>query len=267
MDYLKINKKLWNDKTPLHYTSDFYDVESFLKGRDSLNSIESELLGNIRGKKILHLQCHFGMDTISLARRGALATGIDLSDKSINLAIDLNNRAETNAKFIQSDVYSLPDSLDEKFDIVFTSYGAVGWLPDILKWAEIIHHFLRPGGKFIMVEFHPVLWMFDDNFKEIVYKYADTNPIIEDLKGTYTNRNANIKNKSVSWNHGLATILDALVQKELMISGFREYDYSPYDCFSNTVEIEKGKFQIKGLEGKIPMLYSVLAQKDNSQSI
>lgn len=261
MDYLKINKKLWNDKTPVHYTSDFYDVKSFLKGRDSLNSIESGLLGNIRNKEILHLQCHFGMDTISLARRGATATGIDLSDQSINLAIDLNIKAGTKANFIQSDVYSLPDNLNIQFDIVFTSYGTIGWLPDVKKWAEIIHHFLKPGGKFIMVEFHPVVWMFDDNFKEIIYKYADTDPIVEELKGTYTNRKANIKNKSVSWNHGLATILDALIQTGLMIEGFQEYDYSPYDCFNNTVEIEQGRFQIKGLEGKIPMLYSVVAQR------
>lgn len=264
MDYLKINKKLWNDKTPIHYASDFYDVKSFLKGRDSLNSIESGLLGNISNKKILHLQCHFGMDTISLAKRGAEVTGIDLSDQSIKLARDLNIKAGTNANFIQSDVYSLPENLNKQFDIVFTSYGTVGWLPDIMKWAEIIHHFLNPGGRFVMVEFHPVVWMFDDNFKEIVYKYADTNPIIEELKGTYTNRTANIKNKSVSWNHGLGNILDALIQMELVITGFQEYDYSPYDCFKNTVEIEQGKFQIQGLEGKIPMLYSVVAQKHNS---
>jgi len=261
MDYLNINKKLWNDKTPIHYTSDFYDVESFLKGKDSLNSIESGLLGNIRNKEILHLQCHFGMDTISMARRGAIVTGIDLSNGSIDLAKDLSKKVGIEAQFIQSDVYSLPENLDKQFDIVFTSYGTVGWLPDMNKWAEIIHHFLKPGGKFIMVEFHPVVWIFDDDFKEIVYNYTDTDPIIEEMTGTYTNRQANIKNKSVSWNHGLGTVLDALLQKGLTIVGFQEYDYSPYNCFNNTIEIEKGKFQIRGLESKIPMLYSIIALK------
>jgi ubiquinone/menaquinone biosynthesis C-methylase UbiE len=201
------------------------------------------------------------MDSISLARRGALVTGIDLSDESIHLAKDLNEKAGTHAEFIQSDVFSLPESLDKQFDIVFTSYGTIGWLPDMNKWAEVIQHFLRPGGKFIMVEFHPVLWIFDDNFEEIIYKYADTDPIIEDLEGTYANREANIKNRSVSWNHGLGTVIDALLQKGLTIEGFQEYDYSPYDCFNNTIEIQKGKFQIKGLEGKIPMLYSISAIK------
>lgn len=261
MDYQSINKKLWNDKTPIHYESEFYDVKSFLKGRDSLNSIESELLGDIRNKEILHLQCHFGMDTISLARRGAIATGIDLSDQSINLAENLNEKAGKNAQFIQCDIYDLPDNLNKQFDIVFTSYGTIGWLPDVNKWAEIIHHFLKPGGKFIMVEFHPVVWIFDDDFKKIIYNYADSDPIIEELEGTYANRKANIKNKSVSWNHGLSTVIDALLQKGLTIEGFQEYDYSPYDCFNNTIEIEAGKFQIRGLEGKIPMLYSIEVTK------
>jgi 2-polyprenyl-3-methyl-5-hydroxy-6-metoxy-1,4-benzoquinol methylase len=178
MDYLNINRKLWNDKTSVHYQSDFYDVKSFIKGKDSLNPIEIELLGDISGKSILHLQCHFGMDSISLARRGGMVTGIDLSDQSIKQAKDLNERSGTKVDFILSDVYSLPQNLNKQFDIIFTSYGTVGWLPDMDKWAGVIQHFLKPGGKFIMVEFHPVVWIFDDNFKEIIYKYSDIDPII-----------------------------------------------------------------------------------------
>lgn len=261
MDYLNINRKLWNDKTSVHYHSDFYDVKSFIKGKDSLNPIEIELLDKISGKSVLHLQCHFGMDSISLARHGAIVTGIDLSDKSIEQAKDLNEKAGTRVDFIQSDVYSLPKNLNKKFDIIFTSYGTVGWLPNMNKWAEVIQHFLKPGGKFIMVEFHPVLWIFDDNFKEIIYKYSDIDPIIEDLKGTYANREADIKNRSISWNHGLGTVLNALLKKGLTIDSFQEYDYSPYNCFNNTIEVDEDKYQIKGLEGKIPMLYSVSALK------
>lgn len=260
MDYLNINRKLWNDKTSVHYQSDFYDVKSFIKGKDSLNPVEIELLGDISGNSVLHLQCHFGMDSISLSRRGAEVTGIDLSDESIKHARELNEKSGTNVNFILSDVYSLKQNLNQKFDIVFTSYGTVGWLPDMNKWAEVIQHFLKPGGKFIMVEFHPVVWMFDDNFKEIIYKYADVEPIIEEFEGTYANRDARIKNQSVSWNHGLATVINALLKKGLVIEGFQEYDYSPYDCFNNTIEIEKGKYQIKGLEEKIPMLYSIVAK-------
>lgn len=260
MDYLNINRKLWNDKTSVHYQSDFYDVKSFINGKDSLNPVEIELLGDISGNSVLHLQCHFGMDSISLSRRCAEVTGIDLSDESIKHARELNEKSGTNVNFILSDVYSLKQNLNQKFDIVFTSYGTVGWLPDMNKWAEVIQHFLKPGGKFIMVEFHPVVWMFDDNFKEIIYKYADVEPIIEEFEGTYANRDAKIKNQSVSWNHGLATVINALLKKGLVIEGFQEYDYSPYDCFNNTIEIEKGKYQIKGLEEKIPMLYSIVAK-------
>ena len=261
MDYLAINKKLWNDKTEAHYKSDFYDVNSFIEGKDSLNPIEIRLLGNIKGKKILHLQCHFGMDTISLSRRGATVTGIDLSDKSIARALELKEMTGSNVRFIESDVYNLHEKLDEKFDMVYTSYGVVGWLPDMDKWAQTIGSYLLPGGKFVMVEFHPVVWMFDDDFEKIDYNYVDPEPIIEEYEGTYADRNAKIKSKAVSWNHGLASVLNSLIRNGMVITSFLEYDYSPYDCFKNTVKIAEGKFQIKGLENKIPMLYSVTAIK------
>jgi len=261
MDYLVTNKELWNAKTEVHYNSDFYDVKSFIEGKDSLNTIEIDLLGNIKGKKILHLQCHFGMDSISLARHGGIVTGIDLSNISIIKAQELNEITHSNVQFIESDVYNLHEKLNEQFDIVYTSYGVVGWLPDMEQWARTINRFLKPSGEFVMVEFHPVVWMFDDDFENIVYNYADPTPIVEEFEGTYTDRNAKIKNMSVSWNHGLATVVNALIKNGLIITGFHEFDYSPYDCFKNTVEIEKGKFQIKGLENKIPMLYSITAIK------
>jgi ubiquinone/menaquinone biosynthesis C-methylase UbiE len=260
-NYLEINKKLWNDKTDFHYNSEFYDVESFVKGRDSLNSIELELLGDIAGKKILHLQCHFGQDTISLARHGAEVTGVDLSDQSIKRANELNKQCGTNVRFIQSDVNSLKEVLDEQFDIVFTSYGTVGWHPDVMKWAETIENFVKPGGEFLIVDFHPVVWIFSDDFKKIEYNYSDSNPIIEEYTGTYTDRDADIKCKSYCWNHGLAHIVNSLIKQGLNIKDFQEYFYSPYNCFQNTIEVEKGKFQIKGLENKIPMLYSIVAEK------
>ena len=261
MNYLEINRKLWNQKTAVHFESDFYDVESFLKGKDSLNSIELDLLGNIEGKKILHLQCHFGMDTISLARRGAIVTGVDFSDEAIKKARQLNDTVGTTAQFVQSDIYKLSEVLDEQFDIVFTSYGVVGWLPDMPEWANVIHHFLKPGGTFVMAEFHPVIWMFSYDFKTVEFKYIDANPIVEELDGTYADREAPIKSKSVCWNHGLSTVIDALIKTGLVLTNFQEYNYSPYDCFDNTVKINDGKFQIKGLEDKLPMVYSIKALK------
>src|SRR6476620_9886728 len=124
-DYLAINKKTWNSKTDVHIASDFYDTESFINGKSTLNEIELALLGDVSGKRILHLQCHFGQDTISLARLGATTVGIDLSDKAIDKATELATQLNVDAKFLCSDVYDLPNHLDEQFDIVFTSYGTI----------------------------------------------------------------------------------------------------------------------------------------------
>lgn len=261
MDYLSINKKLWDNKTEVHVKSEFYDVDGFINGNDSLNSIELDLLGNIEGKSVLHLQCHFGQDTISLSRRGAKATGVDLSEKAIEQAQKLSRQIGTDTRFIQSDVYALKDVLHEKFDVVFTSYGVIGWLPDMEKWAETIHHFLKPGGELVFVEFHPVIWMMSYDFQRIEFKYDDSEPIVEELEGTYTDRDAKLKDKSVCWNHGLSKVLNSLIKTGLIINDFQEYDYSPYNCFENTVQISKSKFQIKGLEEMIPMVYSVKARK------
>jgi len=263
MDYIKINKKLWDSKTDIHYKSEFYDVESFLKGKDSLNQIELELLGNIKGKKILHLQCHFGLDTISLSRHGAISTGVDFSEKSILKANQLKDTLGTKTRFVQSDIFKLKDILHDKFDIIYTSYGVLGWLPDMKKWADTVSHFLKPGGKLILVEFHPVVWMFSYDFKKIEFNYMDSSPIIEELEGTYTDKHADIKEKSVSWNHGLAQVIDSIIKSGLIIEHFQEYNYSPYNCFENTVRISDNKFQIRGLENKLPMIYSIKAIKEN----
>lgn len=261
MDYIKTNKKLWNDKTEIHFKSKFYDVDSFIAGKNSLNPIELKLLGNIKGKSILHLQCHFGMDTISLSRLGANVTGVDFSDNSIEKAKELAERTNTKTNFILSNIYELEANLNSEFDIVFTSYGAIGWLPDINKWAKIINRFLKPEGKFVMVEFHPFLWMFNDDFSKIEYDYFNSGAIVEEIKGTYADRDAPLINESVSWNHALSEVIGALISNGLRIELFDEYDYSPYDCFYNTVEFETGKYQIRGLEKKFPMLYSIKAVK------
>ena len=263
MDYKDINKRLWDNKTDIHYKSDFYDVDSFLKGKDSLNPIEIGLLGDISDKRILHLQCHFGLDTISLSRHGAFATGVDFSERAITKANQLKDTLCTNTRFILSDIFDLRNKLHETFDIVFTSYGVIGWLPDMKKWAETVSHFLVPGGIFVMVEFHPVVWMFSNDFKQIEFNYMDSLPIIEELEGTYADRESHIKNKSITWNHGLAYVLDSIIKSGLRLTDFKEYEYSPYNCFENTIKAGDNGYQIKGLENKIPLIYSIKAIKEN----
>ena len=259
MDYKKINKESWNKRTEVHYTSEFYNNKAFIAGAQSLRSIELELLGDVSGLSILHLQCHFGQDTISLARMGALVTGVDLSNKAIEKAQELAKITQTDANFICCDIYDLPKHLDKKFDLVFTSYGTIGWLPDLTQWAQVIQCFLKPDGRFIMAEFHPVVWMFDDDFTHVKYNYANDGPIIEALDGTYTNPEAKIHGDYVTWNHGIAEVLTALLDHGLQINTFKEYDYSPYDCFSNTVKVGPNQFRIKTMGNKIPMVYSIAA--------
>jgi len=261
LNYLEKNKDSWNRRTDYHVDSEFYDVKGFLQGNTSLKSIELGLLGDVKNKSVLHLQCHFGQDTLSLARMGAEVTGVDLSDNAIKNANLLAEKANLKGEFICCDVYSLPVHLDKQFDIVFTSYGTIGWLPDLDKWAKIISHYLKPGGRFVFAEFHPVVWMFDNDFERVDYSYFNVAPIIEIESGTYANRNAPITQEYISWNHPLNEVLNSLLENGLTLESFHEFDYSPYNCFNNTEEFEPGKFRIKTFENKIPMVYALAAVK------
>ena len=256
-NYKEINKNSWNNKIEAHYQSEFYANESFISGRNSLNEIELNLLGDLQGKKVLHLQCHFGQDTISLTRLGAKAVGVDLSDEAIEKAQELADITKSDATFICCDIYDLPKYLDEKFDIVFTSYGTIGWLPDMDKWAKVVASFLKPNGVILLVEFHPYVWMWDDNFEEIKYNYFNKEVIVETLDGTYAEKNAPITQQYVMWNHSLSEVMQSLIRQKLQIESFTEYDYSPYNCFNKTKEIAPNKFRIEGFEDKIPMVYAI----------
>lgn len=261
-NYISLNRALWNKRTAVHYDSEFYDTKSFIEGRDSLNQIEKDLLGKLDGKSVLHLQCHFGQDTISMSRLGAKTLGVDFSDAAIEKATALAKDCNSDAQFVCCDIYSLPRVLAARFDVVFSSYGTIGWLPDIDEWASVISFFLKPGGKFVFAEFHPVVWMFEDDFQGIKYPYSNFGPILESESGTYADRNAAINSDYVMWNHGLAEVLSALRKYGLTIDVFQEFDYSPYNCFNGTEEFEPGKFRIKHLGNKIPMVYALVARKE-----
>lgn len=262
-NYIEINRALWDAKTKYHAISAFYNMDNggFMSTVSSLKDIELALLGDIKGKTILHLQCHFGQDTLSLSKLGAKATGVDFSGAAIDKARELNEQLGLDATFICSDIYELPAVLDEQFDIVFTSYGTIGWLPDMQRWAQVVSRYIKPGGKFVFVEFHPVMWMFDSNFSVVQYSYFNRDAIVETLSGTYADRNANIEQQEIGWNHDLSEVMQNLINTGLQITHFNEYDYSPCNCFANMVEIAAGRFQIEGMEGKIPMVYSLVAEK------
>lgn len=260
-NYLHINRQSWNGRVEAHLQSEFYDVAGFLEHKNSLKSIELDLLGDVAGKEILHLQCHFGQDTLSLAHLGAVVTGVDLSDKAITAAQELAHRTQLQAEFICSDLYELPQHLHQKFDIVFTSYGTIGWLPDLDKWAKVIAHFLKPNGRLVFVEFHAVVWIFDDYFQKVAYNYFNDGAIVETENGTYADRKAAITQKYVMWNHPISDVFNSLIRNGLELNSFDEYDYSPYDCFRETEEFETGKFRVKHLGNKIPMVYALTATR------
>ncbi len=260
-NYQEVNRSLWNNKVDAHLRSDFYDQASFMAGRNSLNDIELCLLGDLNDKKVLHLQCHFGQDSLSLARMGAKVTGVDLSDKAISVAKNLNVELGLDAQFIACDLYDLPNYLEDQFDIVFSSYGTIGWLPDVYKWAKLIAQYLKPGGNFIFAEFHPVVWMFDDDFETLKYPYFNRGIIAENEEGTYADRSADLEQESLSWNHNLGEVLGALLQSRLQLRHFEEFDYSPYNCFKGTVENTPGKWRIQKMEDKLPLVYALKAEK------
>ncbi|MEO6834111.1 MAG: class I SAM-dependent methyltransferase, partial [Chitinophagaceae bacterium] len=171
MDYLKINKNLWNTRVNSHVDSAFYQLAKWKNGRTSLTEIELALLGDLRNKKVLHLQCHFGQDTLSLARMGALPTGLDFSEKAIKKAQELTEELQLDATFICGNVYDTRKLYEGFADIIFTSYGVIGWLPELNTWAQNIADCLKPGGRLVFVEFHPFIWTFDNAFSRIEYSY------------------------------------------------------------------------------------------------
>ena len=260
-DYFEANRQGWNLRTEVHKKSSFYDVDNWKKGGLSLTEIERRELGDVSGKKLLHLQCHFGQDTLSWARLGASVTGCDFSDTAISYARELSAELNIPADFVCCNLYDLPQHLEGDFDIVFTSYGTIGWLPDLNRWAEVISHFLRPGGIFYIADFHPVLWMLDDRMETLKYPYHNDAVIETEQVGSYADRYAEIEYKEYGWNHAMSEIINSLIRHGLRIDFLNEYPYSPYDCFDKTVKGEDGNYRIKGLENVLPMVYSIQATK------
>ena len=261
-EYIKVNREAWNKRTSIHIQSAFYDMDAFKAGQTSLKDIELPLIGDVKGKKILHLQCHFGQDSISLSRLGAHVTGVDFSEEAIAAARELSLVENANCNFVCCDLYELKDHLKGEFDMVFTSYGTIGWLPDLDKWADVIAHFLKKGGKFVFVEFHPVFWMFDNDQSKVKYDYFNTTSIREFESGTYADKKSDLHQEYITWNHDLAEVIQSLLHHGMNIEDFREYDHSPYKIFEHALETEPGKFRLAHLDALIPLVYSIVARKN-----
>ena len=241
-EYFDANQSLWNAKTSIHVKSDFYDMPSFMSGKTSLRKVELEELPNLSGQSLLHLQCHFGQDTLSLERMGAICTGVDISDQAILEARRIRDDLGLKSTFVQCNVLETEKHVSDMFDIVYTSYGTIIWLPDLKLWAEQIALRLKLGGMFFMAEFHPVLHLFDWAKDKIAYNYFNNGvPYMEIEEGTYADNNADIKMKEYFWQHSLSDIMTALRKEGMEITEFIEYDYSPYkldDTFRHRADQE-----------------------------
>ena len=255
--YAKINKKWWDSVTPIHAKSALYGLENFKKSKTSLNSIELEELGDVEGKTLLHLMSHFGMDTLSLAYKGAIATGVDISDDAIELAKKLSKEISVPARFISSDVYDLSKVLNEEFDIIFMSYGVLIWLSDIKKWAKIINKFLKKGGMFYIVELHPFTNMLSSELM-FAYKYFKKGPYIDDSSGTYADWDADIQGDTYVWFYTVSDIVNALINEGLKIEFIHEFPYTFYDQFPGLMrKNDNVQYVLKDKSIQIPLLFSL----------
>jgi SAM-dependent methyltransferase len=265
-EFLKANRELWDKLASVHHKSEFYDVEGFLKGNQTLDPIEIEELSDLTGKKLLHLQCHFGMDTLSLARLGAEVTGVDFSPEAIELAKSLSQSIGLEARFVCANVYDVPKVLDEEFDIVFTSGGVIMWLPDLEKWAKLIASSLKPGGLFYIREFHPFAYVFDDdeNVTELRVRYPyfqGKEPLMFEDDGTYASEEKTGMMKTYEWNHPISVILNSLINNGLRIDHFNEFSVTGYKALPFMIEKEKGRWVLPDNEDKVPLMFSIKATK------
>jgi len=259
--YFVVNKETWNKKVAVHAKSDMYNLKAFKKGKNSLMKYELDALGDVSGKSLLHLQCHFGQDTLSLARMGAKCTGIDLSDEGVKLAEELNSELNLDANFVCCNVYDTNKYVLETFDIVYTSYGVIGWLPDLKPWAKVISTRLKRGGTFFMAEFHPIVWMFDyqDNKTVMRYKYNQKEVIFEEYSGTYADTKDEMITKEYGWNHGLGDVITALTSEGLKVDFLNEYGESPYNVLPDLKETKNGMFVTK--DKLYPLIFTLKATK------
>jgi SAM-dependent methyltransferase len=262
------NRRLWDEWTQIHEQSEFYDVEGFRRAGVRIAEHERVELGDVTGLRLLHLQCHFGLDALSWARLGAIVTGVDFSARAIELARSLATEIGIDARFIESDIYGLPNVLDDSFDLVYTSNGVLGWLPDIRAWANVVSRFVRPGGRFYVLEAHPVVMaLVDDGVGpgelRLGYPYWEhPNPIQVPTNGSYADRAASVETPNeFAWSHSLGEIVSALAEAGLRIDRLIEYPFLNWEL-PFLVPDGSGRYVLPpDSGGELPLMFSILASR------
>jgi SAM-dependent methyltransferase len=274
-DYLKANLASWDEAVSVHVDSELYDVAGFKAGKTSLSEIELSELGPSvgEGTALLHLQCHFGLDTLSWARRGAVVTGADFSGEAIRTARALAAEVGllARATFVESDVEHLPDALSGRFDVVFTSWGALIWLGDLERWADVVDHFLKPGGVLYVAEFHPYAFLLAEDATpdslRIGYPYfMYGEPAKWDEPGDYADPDAKLQHTvTFEWLHGFAEIVDPLLRRGLRLDFLHELPYTiPGLPFPFLEKDENGLLRLKGHHEDFPLTFTLKMTKETS---
>lgn len=267
---LESNRDLWNAWTKIHVDSAFYHVASFRTGENGIRLADYELaeVGPVEGRSLLHLQCHFGLDTLSWARLGATVTGADFSEAAISAARSLAAEVELPALFVAGNLYDLPDLLEGQFDIVYTSRGVLGWLPDIEGWARVAAHFVKPGGFLYVTEIHPVAQAFESEGVapgelRLAYPYwSHLEPLTFDVHGSYADPSAPTDGLvEHGWDHSLGEIVTALIKAGLQIEFLHEFDFVewPVEFLARS---DDGRWRLPpGTKGELPLFFSLRATK------
>ncbi|TFG67907.1 MAG: class I SAM-dependent methyltransferase [Thermomicrobiales bacterium] len=263
------NESLWDAWTGIHATGEFYDLDGFRAGGVRLRPDEIEMVGDVTGKTLLHLQCHFGIDTLSWARLGARVTGADFSAAAIDLARSLaDDLGFPDAHFVRSNLYDLADALDGQFDVVYTSRGVLGWLPDIRAWAKVVAHFVAPGGTFFITEAHPVMDVFENEGVgpaelRLSYPYWEhADPLRFEVKGSYADPEADVAGTEHAWGHSIGEIVSALIDAGLVVEALVEHPFLDWKV-DFLVESPDGKWRLPPDHGpgEIPLMFSLRARK------
>jgi SAM-dependent methyltransferase len=248
VSYLDLNRANWDDRASAHAASPDYSFDRFVADAEFLSEVvtfDLPLLGEVRGARGVHLQCHIGTDTVSLARLGATMTGLDFSGASIAEARRLSELAGTPVEYVESNVYDALDVLPRAgFDLVYTGIGALCWLPDVAQWAGVVAGLLRAGGRLFIREAHPMLWALDEARVDALvvgYPYFErVEPLIDDDAGTYVATDTEFtQNITHSWNHGLGEIVSALLGSGMQLTGLVEHDSVPWEALPG--QMEKGE--------------------------
>jgi SAM-dependent methyltransferase len=257
----EVNRALWDERVPIHVDGQFYDVPGFLAGESRLLPFEVEELGSVDGATLVHPQCHFGLDTLSLARMGARVTGLDFSAPAIEAARRVADQAGIEAEFVQADVYEASAALGgRRFDVVYTGRGAINWLPDIERWARVMASLLAPRGRFYITEFHPFTEVFGEEQLTVERSYFNRGPWLWDEPGTYADLSAETtQNRTVEWEHTIGDVVSALAHAGLRIEFLHEFDYTMTPRWPFLQRGPDGIFRMPEGQPALPLMYSILA--------